>query len=367
MDPTVIGAILTGLATIAAAIIGVTRMSQRKKKDSNPEPSIESSPQFELASDTSNGPRELIKPRSDVQPPVELPEEQKMLMTSGVVHVLRERILKRVIEHLDPSVRRYESRQAVEESCKLLAAKIRDDKFTPDIIIGWENLETEYPGSQNIAELMSRELKVQQRLIKIQERDECRKVNEDCQWFRNVGRALIVDDACYSGNTLRCIQQKLNKLNPDADIRFAVLSTQDPSRLSGLYYLSTHNTEELLFPWGWSRMIVGFYDIYKMFGILDRYTVWHEDTGWGATHTIAKNFTGNVRLLTIEQGEEFQQVSNRENDTFLYLVSGAAIIRISDKRGLFDASQYIFIPRLVGYIIKANCKTVVLELAAGEN
>ena len=152
----------------------------------------------------------------------------------------------------------------------------------------------------------------------------------------------------------------------DSSSRTLNSSTQDPCRLRNLYYVSIHSTEELLFPWGWSRLIVGFYDIYKLFGISDRYTIWHEATGWGTTHTIAKKFTGNVRLLTIEPNREFQQGSNRENDTFLYIVNGSAVIRIGDKGGSFMETQYIFIPRLVGYTVKANSKTVVLELSSGD-
>ena len=229
MDANVIAAILTALGTIAAALIGVwvsRYRNQRPKANRDSKVSIKS-PQVNRSLDhekaISSG--QASAPKSEVRSAGESSEQRDILETGGVLQVLRERILKRVVEHLDPSVRRYETLQAVEEGCRSLAATIRQDEFAPDIIISWENPETGYQGSQTIAKLMSRELGVSQRLLTIQEIRENREVTEDCQWFRNIGRALIVDDACYSGSTFRSIQRKLSKINPDADIRFAVLST----------------------------------------------------------------------------------------------------------------------------------------------
>jgi mannose-6-phosphate isomerase-like protein (cupin superfamily) len=106
-------------------------------------------------------------------------------------------------------------------------------------------------------------------------------------------------------------------------------------------------------------------DIYQLFGISDRKTVLRDAVGWGTTSTIAKRFVGNVRLLTIEPKRDLRKGPNREHDTFLYFVSGSAVIQVGDRDGTFGENQYIFIPRLVGFSIKADSKVIVLELSSG--
>jgi hypoxanthine phosphoribosyltransferase len=258
MDATIIASIVSSIATITAAIIGGRFWIKKKHKPK--------------AKDLAKAPNETIPPsqstdsehrvesiQSDVFSPVGgsiTASIEERLMTSGVRQVLRERILKRVVEQLDPSVRRYETMQAVEEGCRSLGAAVKRSNFASDIIIGWKNPQTEYQGSQKIAHLLSKELSLTIRLLSIEEVNESRRVVEDCEWFRNIGKVLVVDDACYTGSTLKSIERTLIEINPAADIRFAVLSTQDPHRLKNLYYVSTHSTEELLFPWGWSRLLI---------------------------------------------------------------------------------------------------------------
>lgn len=283
----------------------------------------------------------------------------------GMLQVLQERLLRRTIEQLDPSVRRYETMRAVEAGCKALASKIKANSFIPDMIIGWRDRNREYRGSETVADLLSRELEIPLHIIMMQEIRERRQVVEECNWFRGTRKALIVDDACYSGSTLKNIQSTLAKVNLNAETRFAVLTTIDPNKLPDLYYISIHSTEELLFPWGWSRLIVGFYDIYQLFGIPDRHTIWSENTEWGSADTLVRNFSGNVRLLMIEPNKEMWQDPRRELDTFLYFLSGSVDVHIGTETGTFNQDEYLFIPRSIGYSITARDTAKILELLSG--
>ena len=203
------------------------------------------------------------------------------------------------------------------------------------------------------------------RIIIMKELGEKREVNEDCQWLKGMKKVLIVDDACYSGSTLTSIYKHLGAIDSQIEFRFAVLSTLDPNRLPYLYYITIHNSEELLFPWGWSRLIVGLYDIYKLFGISDRRVVKRETSEWGQTETIAQEHRGPVRLLTIEPAGELIREPSREFDTFLYVINGSNELQINNKKGAFFPGEYIFIPRGIGYCIKSKTKTQVLELPSG--
>ncbi len=292
-------------------------------------------------------------------------QEEDVYQQEGILGLLRNRIMRRVTEQLDPSVKRYKTMDAVEQGARALASKIKGDKFVPDIVLGWRGLDRIYQGSEIVANLLAEYLGAPLRIIDVEEIGETRQVAEDCHWLKGLGKVLIVDDACYSGSTLRAIQEKLKGVNPTVELRFAVLTTLEPDRLPNLYYVTVHNTEELLFPWGWSRLIVGFYDIYKLFGISDRRVVSHEATDWGLTDTIAKEHIGSVRLLTIESRKEMQQEPNGESDIFLYFLSGPAEVHIGDKAATFFPGEYIFIPRGIGYSVSAKDTVQVLELLSG--
>jgi hypoxanthine phosphoribosyltransferase/mannose-6-phosphate isomerase-like protein (cupin superfamily) len=281
------------------------------------------------------------------------------------IQILQERLLIRTIEQLDPSVRRYQRMRAVEDGCKALVSRIKTDNFMPDMVIGWRDRNRDYRGSETVANLLAQELALPLHVILMQEIRERRQVIEECQWFKGANKALIVDDACYSGSTLRSIQGTLASINTQAEIRFAVLTTIDANKLPNLYHVSIHSTEELLFPWGWSRLIVGLYDIYQAFRIPDRHTIWSEDTQWGSIDTLVRNFTGNVRLLTIEPKMEIWEYARREFDTFLYFLSGSVDVHIGNESGTFNKNEYLFIPRFVGYSISAHDNAKILELLSG--
>jgi len=44
-------------------------------------------------------------------------------------------------------------------------------------------------------------------MLIMQEKHEKRKVAEECTWFKRIKRALVVDDAVFSGSTLKGIQK----------------------------------------------------------------------------------------------------------------------------------------------------------------
>jgi hypoxanthine phosphoribosyltransferase/mannose-6-phosphate isomerase-like protein (cupin superfamily) len=283
---------------------------------------------------------------------------------AGVMRLLRERIADRVAAQLDASVKKYSSPEAVREGCKLLAERIKAAGYVPDVIIGWHDPERTYRGSETIADLLAQELGVEARIANMRESGEAREVIEELDWLTDHSNALIVDDAAYSGRTLTVLRDHCLSVKPTLEIRFAVLSALDPVALPDLFYVSTHRTEELLFPWGWSRLIASFYDLYSLFGILDQRFVTDETEGWGRIATVAEDFTGTVRLLTISPSRVVHHEAERESDTFLYVVEGTAEIRIRNQTGTFLENEYIFIPREIEYNIAAERKVVILQLAS---
>jgi hypoxanthine phosphoribosyltransferase len=286
-------------------------------------------------------------------------------VSTGVMRLLRERIAERVAAQLNPSVKKYSSLESVKEACKLLADKIKQDGYIPDIIIGWHDPEQTYRGSETIASLLAQELGIAARLANIRESGETREVIEQLDWIQDYNKVLIVDDAAYSGRTLTVLRDHCISVKAALEVRFAVLSALAPEVLPGLYYIDRHQTEELLFPWGWSRLIVSFYDLYSLFGILDHRFVIGEPADWGSAATVAHDFAGSVRLLTIDPSGTFHQEAERESDSFLYVIQGRAEITIREQAGTFLEKEYIFIPREIEYDITAvEQKIVILQLGS---
>jgi hypoxanthine phosphoribosyltransferase len=364
MDTNIIAGVIAAIATVIAALIGVIanrRKNEEKNQNEQKLSKIEGGTFIKEKESPENNRIDISK--VDAEKYSVSIQEQKTFELGGVIHVLRERLRQRVIEQLDSSSRIYETYEAVEAACKKLAQKVQTSNFYPEIVIGWKDSEDEYRGSQTIARLLSQELGLPFRILLLKETSEKREVVESCQWFQNISKALVVDDACYSGNTLLTIETRLTAENKNADIRFAVLSKKDSIKLPKLFYTSVHKTEELLFPWGWSRLIVGLYDIYSYFGTSDRHTVWRESTIWGTSHILAKKFLGNVKLLVIKPKGEFLQEENREFDSFLYIISGQVQIKIGNKSKSFMPEQYIFIPGDIAYKIRTQENEVhILQL-----
>jgi len=306
--------------------------------------------------------------REDDESAAETEATQSYNMTlsasKGVMRLLRERIADRVAAQLDASVKTYSSLESVRQGCKLLADKIKAAGYKPDAIIGWHDPEGTYRGSETIANLLAHELGVEARLASVRESGENRQVIEQLDWLTNYNKILIVDDAAYSGRTLTVLRDHCISVKPSLEVRFAVLSALTPVAIPDLFYVSTHRTEELLFPWGWSRLIVSFYDLYSLFGILDHRFVTHEIEDWGSIATVVEDFTGTVRLLTISSSGVFHHEAERESDSFLYVVEGTAEIRIRNQTGTFIEHEYIFIPREIEYDIAASQKVVILHLAS---
>lgn len=347
MDNVIVAALITALAAVICALISAVLSRRKNERRTTPD-------------------MIPIPPPSQVEQPItDKDKKSDYKELEGVRRILQERVLKRVSGQLDPMVRRFETIEAVEKGCETLVKKIQNDRFIPEIIIGWKDEEGNYQGSETVMNIISSKIGLKgmkNHIILMREVSERREVSEKCDWFGNTKKALIVDDACYSGSTFKYIKEKLSEISPKADIRFAVLSTKDPDILNNLYFVSTHNSEELLFPWGWSRLIVGFYDLYKLFGITDMHTVRRKETGWGTTATLVENIIGNVKILSIESNKEMHLDSNRRFDSFLYFLNGSADIHVGDKSGSFKKGQYIFIPRLIGFIVKTSSTVSIIDI-----
>lgn len=284
----------------------------------------------------------------------------------GIKDILRRHILLRTLEQLDPAVRAYEHMEDVERGCSQVAERIRQDGFHPDVVVGWKDAGNLYQGSEVIAEYLAKELGTPSRLVLLKERGEERVVAEDCTWFKGKDAALVVTDACYSGATQRIISDALVRVNPKADIRLAVLSARSSEATRKLYFASMHSTSALLFPWGWSRLIVSLYQVYEVFGIEDRITIWSEDHEWGRTRTLAREFQGAVALLDLEPGSKREVKPRVRVDAFLYVMSGRVTVRIADATAVFEEGQHLFIPRGIEFSLTTDRISRILELTSGD-
>lgn len=292
------------------------------------------------------------------------PERDAGLPSEGVVRLLQEHITTRVAIQLDPQSRIFSSMVAVMDGTKRLAGQLRAGGFVPELIVCWRDPEYTYRGSDTVATILSREMDVPKRALEVREEGERREVIDDFSWMQGLSRVLVVDDACYSGSTLNEIARRCSDAEPTAVVRCGVLTALDPGRVPDLYFVHQHQTEELLFPWGWSRSIKSFYDVYSLFGILDRRHVSQESGPWGVLSLVAEDFFGAVGLLELGISARFDQAPRRDQDVLLYVVSGQAEVIIGTHSGYFDRGQYLFIPREVEYSVGSIDGATVLQLAS---
>jgi hypoxanthine phosphoribosyltransferase/mannose-6-phosphate isomerase-like protein (cupin superfamily) len=254
--------------------------------------------------------------------------------------------------------------EAVADGVARLADTVRADGFVPELIVCWRDPEYTYRGSETVATALAGNLHVDTKAVEVREEGERRELIDDFSWMRGLSKVLVVDDACYSGATLRGIVGRCLEVEPGADVRCAVLTALDPTRVSHLYYVQQHKTVDLLFPWGWSRSIKRFYDIYGFFGILDRRYVTGETGPWGNLILLAEDFIGAVGLLELAPGANCDQSPRRDQDIFLYVVLGRVKVTIGNSSGYFDRGEYLFVPREVGYSLHSAEGATVLQLAS---
>lgn len=290
------------------------------------------------------------------------PESATSAESDGVLRLLRDRLLRRAAEQLDPTVSTYGTMEAVEATCRELASQIAADGFCPELIVAWRSDDRTYPGSEIVATLLARDLSAPVHTVNMKEMGEKRIVSSACDWAVGVSSALLVDDACYSGSTLLTLAAAARNTSPNIDVRPAVLTAMTPPALPSLYHVGTHATEELFFPWGWSRLIISFYDVFRLFGINDRRLVIQRQAAWGTAATIADRFTGAIGLLSINPQATCLHEADHDQDTFLYVLTGAITMQIGPKQRELEPGEYIFVPREIGYSLTARSPTLVLQL-----
>lgn len=302
--------------------------------------------------------------RDESEPRVSSPEPAPpdLFEFQGVLDLLRDRVVRRVVEQLDPSVKRFKTMQAVEEGVDRLVTQIDAAGFQPEQVIGWRDAGSAYRGSEVTSELLAKRLKIPFKLIELDEVGERRSVVSDCRWFGGMSRVLVVDDACYSGNTLKSIHRTLLAVEPSTDIRFAVLSKNPRVSIERVYSAAEHSTGELLFPWGWSRHIVGLYDIFRLFGISDRRVVVRDTFSWGTTDVLAKAFVGSIAVQQILKSGVIDRHESDADDVFLYVAGGHVSVSIGSTQGEFSAGEYLFLPRGVGFKIAAITDSTIIRL-----
>ncbi|HUV03182.1 MAG TPA: TIR domain-containing protein [Desulfobacteria bacterium] len=220
----------------------------------------------------------------------------------GVRELAKDRIIHRTKEQLNPQCKLLKSSNSVIKASKNLAEKIRKDGFVPDIIVGWRHADNKkYEGSNVVSELLAKNLKIEKAQIDIKEVGEKRVFLKSYDWASNVSKIIVADDACYTGKTLEAIKRGLLICNQKLEIRFAVLSKKVDYHIKDIYYVFTHDTEDLLFPWGWSRSISKFQEIHELFGISDWRFFNRIENKWGFIDSVCAELLSGVRIFSIKK------------------------------------------------------------------
>lgn len=288
----------------------------------------------------------------------------KESLGEGIQGYLKDRIIQRTKEQLNPKCKLFKSNDSVYTASENLAKKIRKSGFNPEIIVGWQHVDNKkYQGSKVISELLAKYLKSKNIQIYIKEEGEKRFVFKSYDWVTNINKIIVADDACYSGKTLEAIKKGLLSGNPNLEIRFAVLSKHVDCHIKDIFYESTHNTEDLLFPWGWSRSIGKFQEIHELFGISDWRFFNRAENKWGYIESVSAELLSGVKLFSIKKKEMINFPSLNNVDRFLFVLSGSIEMCIEDQRGLINQNENVFIPRYVGYEIYSIEETKLLEIS----
>jgi hypoxanthine phosphoribosyltransferase len=285
----------------------------------------------------------------------------------GVVKVIESEIIRRTQRQLEEEARKYSTNATVNKVFDTLTERIQTSDFAPDVIIAWTDYTKHRIGSEAVANELHSRLMCPTERVGIREEGERREIQFIPDLSHN-HRALIVDDATFSGKTLNLLETILKAKYPTIEFRTAVLSAQVPVTLPVNYYGDMHSTDDLLFPWGWARRINKFYDLLRQIGIQDKVWVSRELTNAILTSTIVKDQLCTVQVLScipdLSVEETFTLISAKhQTDELLYVVSGEVEVQIEESKGVFRKEEFLFIPRIVPYHLVLRSDSILLRFA----
>lgn len=283
------------------------------------------------------------------------------------VELVRDFLTARLKQDLSPSVRDFRRPARVDSACRVVAEEIRKDAFAPELVVAWEKTTNgnadPYHGSREVANLLSQYLGLKSpRIVDVEETPRGRRVVTECMWARRRHRILIVDDAAYSGTTLSAIREALYSVNKRLDIRCAVLSKHVECPLREIYYAVAHRSDELLFPWGWSRSMPKLAAVLEGLGMLERHSVTREQIEGADVLSLAKEHVGPVHLWELPAKTKVTLASSRDYDSFLFVLRGRVRFSVGKTSATFVAREYLFVPRMVSCGVSSIGPTKMIEL-----
>lgn len=288
---------------------------------------------------------------------------------SGVLRLLRREVIKRTQAQLSREARKLSSEKAIKEAFASLAEEVRLSGFTPTSILAWTDETRHWNGSLTVAGRLSELLDCEVAVAEIREEGESRAILSRPDLQGN-GMVLVVDDAAFTGRTLRMLRAACLDLAPESSVRTAVLSALDPVCEDVDFAPATHRGKDVLFPWGWARSVDQFYDLLRELGTRDRRWMPRTYTGELRATELTEGEASFVRLLSwssesapeTEDEATLELAGSRQGDHLLYVIREKAEVTIDGATGVFDPGEFIFIPRVVPYSLALRPESEVLSL-----
>lgn len=283
---------------------------------------------------------------------------------SGVLRVVRTEIIKRVQRQLRKDARLLSSSVETDAAFTILAQKIKDARVRPDRILAWTDETRHWNGSIEVARWLSTRTSIPICEAAVREEGEARHVLNMPQELDAAKSVLIVDDAAFSGSTIRMLREACLQAKPRLSVHSAVLSTLVPPPIGLDFWAVEHSGTDVLFPWGWARSVDQFYDLLKELGSRDRRWMPRLKLDGGVETQLSKDESCSVSLVTnygqIPMKLTFNEA--RSSDHMLYIISGKHSVIVEEVSGEFDSGEFIFIPRSVPYAIGVPTHGELLRL-----
>ena len=302
----------------------------------------------------------MIRGSADSQVPASAPD------LGGVASILSQRILIRTERQLHPKARKYNSEKKCLAACSRIASRIRRKPAIPECAVAWSDNTGRHDGSVFVGEALAADLGIPLVVLDVEEVGEMRKVVSDCSFAASFKRILMVDDAAYSGRTLRELGQALKTAAADVEVTAAVLAAKSGSGMPpGLTADTIGDFDDMLFPWGWSRNTRELYDAYALLNIRDRTTVSVERLSGSSLYRLDDEFSGDVSIMDLEGDQSAPGGGSALGDSFLYVLFGAVSVKLGGAQGLLTAGEHLFIPRGIPFQVSAVKRSAkILQLVS---
>jgi hypothetical protein len=288
---------------------------------------------------------------------------------SGVIRLIRSAVIMRTQRQLSITARALSTPAAAASAVEKLLGWINRSEFAPQAILAWTDETRHWNGSLEVAARLSSSLTVPVFEASIREEGEGRHIIGLPEELSTVSKVLVVDDAAFTGRTLRLIKDYCASVRDDLDTRGAVLSSLSPAPPGVDFWGETHEGTDVLFPWGWARSVDQFYDLLRKLGTRDRRWMPRQMTKSMLKTCLTEQEASSTFLLENLGGNTAELSKNEadgplgaDSDHVLYVVSGNIEIFIGEAGGCFKEGEFLFVPSVVSYRIMLEPGSKLLRL-----